>query len=341
MIPRRRLRPGGARTGKWSDLGVRTLSAALIAAVAFACIWFGGWFSTALIVVAGCLMIVELGQITTGPMLWDARRITLEIWALMTGTAAGAVLMQKGYVGWAVMAVAFGLIVAAMRALARHGLRPSGEAKRGFFVVVLAAILVVFFDGTLSQAAQAVIIAIATIAWSVTGAGVLWSRTAVLLLGAAYVSAAVLCFVALRDSEPFGLLSILWAVLVVIGADVGGYFAGKTLGGPKLWPRISPKKTWSGALGGIALAALIGALFSWATTGTYFHEVAIASILIAILSQGGDLAESAVKRRFGVKDASDLIPGHGGVLDRLDGHMAAVLVAALATFPRDQAVFIW
>lgn len=164
----------------------------------------------------------------------------------------------------------------------------------------------------------------------------LWS-----LAGTLYIGAAAMAFVALRGVEPFGFLSIVWAALVVIAADVGGYFAGRTIGGPKLWPAVSPNKTWAGLLGGIALAFLVGGVFSWATTGTYFYQVCTVSAIAALLAQAGDLAESALKRRFGVKDAGTLIPGHGGLLDRLDGHMAAVLVAALVTFTREQAVFVW
>ncbi|MEM9140434.1 MAG: phosphatidate cytidylyltransferase [Pseudomonadota bacterium] len=160
-------------------------------------------------------------------------------------------------------------------------------------------------------------------------------------LGALYILAADVAFIALRGQEAFGLLSILWAVLVVIAADVGGYFAGRLIGGPKLWPKVSPKKTWAGLGGGIALAFVVGGLFSWATTGTYFYQVCIVSMIAALVAQGGDLAESALKRHFGVKDAGSLIPGHGGLLDRLDGHMAALLVAAAVTFWRGKPVFIW
>ena len=161
------------------------------------------------------------------------------------------------------------------------------------------------------------------------------------LMGTLYIGAAAVAFVALRGAEPYGFLSILWAALVVVAADVGGYFAGRLIGGPKLWSAVSPKKTWAGLGGAVALAFVTGGLFSWATTGTYFHEVCTVSAVAAVLGQGGDLAESALKRHFGVKDAGTLIPGHGGVLDRLDGHMAAVLVAAAVTFWRGQAVFIW
>ncbi len=159
--------------------------------------------------------------------------------------------------------------------------------------------------------------------------------------GTLYVAAAAMAFVALRGFDPFGFLSIIWAALVVIAADVGGYFAGRTFGGPKLWPAISPNKTWAGLIGGIVLAFVVGGVFSWATTGTYFYQVCTVSALAALLAQAGDLGESALKRRFGVKDTGALMPGHGGLLDRLDGHMAAILVAAAITFTREQAVFVW
>ncbi|MEL6220968.1 MAG: phosphatidate cytidylyltransferase, partial [Pseudomonadota bacterium] len=110
---------------------------------------------------------------------------------------------------------------------------------------------------------------------------------------------------------------------------------------PKLWPSVSPKKTWAGLGGGIALAFASGGLFSWATTGTYYHEVCTVSAVAALLAQSGDLAQSAMKRRFGVKDAGSIIPGHGGALDRFDGLMAATLVAAAVTFWRGKTVFIW
>ena len=122
---------------------------------------------------------------------------------------------------------------------------------------------------------------------------------------------------------------------------MGGYFAGRLIGGPKLWPRVSPNKTWAGIGGGVVLAAGLGGLFSWATTGTYLAQVCAVSVAAAVVSQGGDLAESALKRHFGVKDSGRLLPGHGGALDRLDGLVAAVLVVALVTWWRGTTVFIW
>ena len=124
-----------------------------------------------------------------------------------------------------------------------------------------------------------------------------------------------------RDDMGFGWL--LWLVLVVIVTDVFGYFAGRFFGGPKFWPAISPKKTWSGTGAGWIGAALVGLTFS-ANTGGGLWLVVI-SIAVSMASQMGDIAESALKRKMGVKDSSDLIPGHGGLMDRFDGMLGASL----------------
>ncbi|WP_071675424.1 phosphatidate cytidylyltransferase [Nioella nitratireducens] len=121
-----------------------------------------------------------------------------------------------------------------------------------------------------------------------------------------------------------GLIFVLFLVGVVVASDIAGYFAGRLLGGPKFWPRISPKKTWSGTVAGwIAGAAVAYALLGWEPL-----MVLLVAPLLALAAQMGDIAESAIKRRVGVKDSSALIPGHGGVLDRFDAMAGA---AALGT----------
>jgi phosphatidate cytidylyltransferase len=125
----------------------------------------------------------------------------------------------------------------------------------------------------------------------------------------------------------FGIAWVLWLILIVIGSDVAGYFAGRVLGGPKFWPRVSPKKTWSGTVAGWVLAAGIGVAFM-PVLGAGAGLVVL-SVLLAVAGQMGDIAESAIKRRMGVKDSSNLIPGHGGVLDRFDAMIAVALVALL------------
>lgn len=126
-----------------------------------------------------------------------------------------------------------------------------------------------------------------------------------------------------------GLAAVLWLLAVVIASDVAGYFAGRSLGGPKLWPAISPKKTWSGTVAGWVAAAAVGAGFALAGQGGW--ALVLISPLVAFAGQIGDIAESWIKRRCEVKDSSTLIPGHGGVLDRFDALIVAVvLVTALA-----------
>ncbi len=116
---------------------------------------------------------------------------------------------------------------------------------------------------------------------------------------------------------------VLWLVLIVIGSDVAGYFAGRMLGGPKLWPRVSPKKTWSGTVAGWGAAVLIGLAFMPVLDAG--AGLIVVSVLVAMAGQAGDIAESAIKRHAGVKDSSNLIPGHGGVMDRFDAMIAAAL----------------
>lgn len=173
---------------------------------------------------------------------------------------------------------------------------------------------------------------------------VLWMRGRggpVTLLGAGYAAIACAAFIGLRDDPLYGFEAALWVILTVMAADIGGYFGGRMVGGKKLWPAVSPGKTWSGLIAGVLLAAVVGMAFASFTTGTLAHEVAIVSAIIAVVSVGGDLGESALKRVCGVKDSSNLIPGHGGVLDRMDGMLAAALAASLLTFARGQSIFIW
>lgn len=131
--------------------------------------------------------------------------------------------------------------------------------------------------------------------------------------------------VALRHSG--GLVPVMWLLAVVAASDVLGYFAGRTLGGPKFWPKVSPKKTWSGTIAGWLGAALVGAGF-WAA-GQGPLALIWVSPLVALAGQMGDIAESAIKRRAGVKDSSNLIPGHGGLMDRFDALAFAAILTVL------------
>lgn len=150
-----------------------------------------------------------------------------------------------------------------------------------------------------------------------------WAAT-----GFCYAAAAQLASVLVRLDAAAGLVALILVLLVVWVTDIGGYFAGRGLGGPKLWPRVSPKKTWAGAFGGFIASLAVAAGFAGFGLGRMGPLLVLAAAL-SVASQLGDLFESAVKRRFGVKDSSHIIPGHGGLLDRLDGFVAAIVLAAL------------
>ncbi|HYA73108.1 MAG TPA: phosphatidate cytidylyltransferase [Roseiarcus sp.] len=154
--------------------------------------------------------------------------------------------------------------------------------------------------------------------------------------GVVYAGAIVVSPVLLRGSPAYGLPAILWLYAVVWGADIMAYFGGRLIGGPKLWPRISPGKTWSGAVVGALAGALCGAAVGLlaAPAGARFVPLLLLGLAASVVEELGDLLESAVKRRFHVKDSSHLIPGHGGMMDRLDGFLAAATFAALVGWAR-------
>jgi phosphatidate cytidylyltransferase len=154
--------------------------------------------------------------------------------------------------------------------------------------------------------------------------------------GVAYAGVALLAPVVLRRDPDFGLIAILFLFAVVWSTDVLGYFVGRAIGGPRLAPVVSPNKTWSGACGGV-LGAVAGGTAVALASGMALVPAAAAAFLLSVASQAGDLFESGVKRRFGVKDTSHVIPGHGGLMDRLDGFIAAGGVAALIGIMRSGA----
>jgi phosphatidate cytidylyltransferase len=146
--------------------------------------------------------------------------------------------------------------------------------------------------------------------------------------GVLYTGLPAVALLWLRGSEPMGFLAVLFIFLVVWTTDTAAFLAGRIIGGPKLAPRISPKKTWAGLVGGVAASGLAAAVFGY---GADISPASLApcGLVMGLIAQGGDLAESALKRTFGVKDASNLIPGHGGFMDRMDGVVAVAIAAAL------------
>jgi phosphatidate cytidylyltransferase len=177
-------------------------------------------------------------------------------------------------------------------------------------------------SGRIDAALVTMVLGVVSVAFTCPG------RRAWVTAGFCYAAAAEIASVLLRLDQAWGFVALVLVLLVVWVTDIGGYFAGRGIGGPKLWPRVSPKKTWAGAIGGFILSLAIAAGFAGFGLGKMGPLLLLGAVL-SIASQLGDLFESAVKRRFGVKDSSHLIPGHGGLLDRLDGFVAAIALAAL------------
>jgi phosphatidate cytidylyltransferase len=150
-------------------------------------------------------------------------------------------------------------------------------------------------------------------------------RPAMRIMTFAYSLAALLALLWLRHQPSFGRETILWIVLCVWATDIGAYFLGSLAGGAKLAPSISPSKTWSGLVGGVCFSAVTSSACGLAFNAGDTPVLAVAGVAIAVVAQAGDLFESAAKRRVGVKDSGWIIPGHGGVLDRIDGLIAALV----------------
>lgn len=162
-----------------------------------------------------------------------------------------------------------------------------------------------------------------------------WTARAETFLGALYVGAPCALFLWLRDRTPEGLDTILFLFAAIWAADIFAYLGGTLIGGPKLHPALSPQKTWSGIAAGTLAGGVAATVFGVMIGATHLPLFAVIGAATALVGLGGDLFESFAKRRFGVKDASGLIPGHGGVLDRIDGLMMATLfwAGALAVAP--------
>jgi phosphatidate cytidylyltransferase len=155
-----------------------------------------------------------------------------------------------------------------------------------------------------------------------SAAAVLWAAAGVIYAGIVLISPIVL-----RSDPQTGFAALAFLFATVWATDIFAYFTGRGLGGPLLAPRLSPKKTWAGAAGGLAGGVVAGVLVAYASAGTQPMAAGVLALILSIAAQGGDLLESSVKRRFGAKDTSALIPGHGGVMDRVDGFLVAALIA--------------
>lgn len=221
-------------------------------------------------------------------------------------------------------------------------------AERPALRAVLA-VLAVAVAGTITAqdgivAAVAFLALVGTLAALVAGDGRrLWA-----LAGIAYAGALIVSVVALESSPDHGARAIVWLFATVWGTDVFAYFGGRLIGGPKLWPKISPSKTWSGTISGVVAGAVFGAVIGarWFGDPLPVLPIFLLGLVTAIVSQAGDVFESCIKRHYGVKDSSILIPGHGGFMDRLDGFVAAATFATLVGLCRGtpsiaEGLFVW
>jgi phosphatidate cytidylyltransferase len=252
------------------NLLMRVAAALVLAPLAIAIAYAGGWLWAALVTLAAIGLYVE--------------------WLTIVGAAREKRVVGAGVAALAVAGFCFG----------------SGRIELALLVLALGFVAVALLSPQYRQ----------------------WTAA-----GFAYAAAAELASVLIRLDQAGGFAALMLVLLVVWVTDIGGYFAGRGLGGPKLWPRVSPKKTWAGAVGGFAASLAVAAGFGALGIGKTGPLLLLGAIL-SVASQLGDLFESAVKRRFGVKDSSHIIPGHGGLLDRLDGFVAAVVLAAIFGFWR-------
>jgi len=247
------------------NLVTRVLAALVLAPVAIAIAYAGGWLWTALATLAAIGLYVE--------------------WLAIVG------VVQQSRV-----------VVSGVAALAASDLSLASDRIEAALVILAAGLAAVAL---------------------LTPQRRLWTAA-----GFFYAAAAQAASVLVRFDQGYGFIALMLILLVVWASDIGGYFAGRGIGGPKLWPRVSPNKTWAGAIGGFAASLVVAAGFAAAGFGKT-GPLLLLSAALSIASQLGDLFESAVKRRFGVKDSGNLIPGHGGLLDRLDGLVAALVLAAI------------
>lgn len=243
--------------------------------------------------------------------------------------------LHNGGIGWSILLFVVGIGLAV-----EWGKLITGQADGGGTALLAACvgITVIAFAVDCPQAAAAAL---------AFGLLVLlaWTRKPLLALGVPCIGAAVAALSWMRADPAVGFANVLFAVAVVCASDIGAYMAGRAIGGRKLAPAISPGKTISGAFGGLLCAGLAGvAVAAWwskAHAGGSLTQAALLAIVLGVVAQAGDLAESWLKRHVGAKDSSHLIPGHGGLLDRLDAVMVVAPVAALLAFTLGRGVVIW
>jgi len=235
------------------------------------------------------------------------------------------------------------MLIAAAVQMAREWsmLCDNGRAMPGGLVLGIGAVIGILLASQLGMTgALWTVVATAIVAFAV---GHKRGHTAAtwLAAGAPVVALPCLAFLWLRFGTADGVRICFWLLAAVWATDIAAYAVGRTVGGPKLWPKVSPKKTWSGLIGGVVGAGIVGYVTAWVLGSDRGLALVVTGFVVAVVAQAGDLSESAVKRHFGVKDAGQLIPGHGGVLDRVDGLITAAPAMAVAVWLFGGEVFPW
>ncbi len=246
---------------------------------------------------------------------------------LVWGSALAAVALALAYAGPIPFAVLV-LVVALFLSWEWGRMVRGVSADVAFFVqaIAVAAAAALTTAGYAALAVAVIVTAAIILVPLVFGRGARLSA-----LGAFYVGLPSISLIWFRQDAPYGLLAVLLIFAVVWSSDIAAYAAGRAIGGPKLWPRISPNKTWAGLLGGATACVVAGVVFA-ELVDTSPLRLGLVALGLGLVAQAGDLGESALKRLFGFKDASGLIPGHGGFMDRMDSIVAVAVAAGMIAF---------
>jgi len=245
-------------------------------------------------------------------------------WGLAMGAVA-ALFTLTGPVPFALLVIAVTMLLSWEWARLVQGREPGAVAAVHVIATGMAAALAAFVSvglGLLALPIGAILAMLLSL-----GRNSLFSA-----LGVFYAGLPAVALIWLRSDARLGLLAVVFVIVIVVASDTAAFLTGRLMGGPRLWPRVSPNKTWAGFIGALVASSVVGALFWLAVPGGSAVRLAAAGAVLSLVAQAGDLAESAIKRRFGAKDTSSLIPGHGGVMDRVDGLVAAASAVALAAF---------
>ena len=267
------------------------------------------------------------------PARWGDLRLRVLSAAVLAPLALGCI-----WIGGAAFTALVALIAIG---LAAEWLGLCGQRASPVAIILFAALPVAVMLTAIGKAAAGLLLlAVAAVAAAVFAGGVSMARP--LAFGIPYLGLGAVALVWLRQPQASGGVNVIILLLVVWASDIGAYMIGRTFGGPRLAPAISPGKTWSGAAGGLGASAIVGlTAAAFLGFGPLSWRPAVFAALIGVVSQAGDLFESLMKRHFGVKDSGSLIPGHGGLLDRLDALLIAAPVAALLVLILGRGVVLW